>query len=222
MGLINACNMGKVLLIHGSTVGLEYSFFKQKDLKYGYFKGVKDLIDSGNVDLFLWADRQDIAKTWEFHKILKMYHQERVDINESKHSQRLYEKLKNGEYTTVITHSMGGELLTKMIQDCGLPKNLENIYTLQSDAPAKCKIKDDKLKIRLDENSLNWCNYHCFWDIALLTSLIVNQRFSAGLTGYKTDLEIINLFYPLHGSLDLHTSIISIPKEIRKICLNHI
>ena len=109
-----------------------------------------------------------------------------------------------------------------MIQDCGLPQNVKNIYTLQSDAPAKCKIEDSKLKIRLQERNLKWHNYHCFWDIALLTSLMVNKRFSAGLIGYKNDLEIKNLFYPLHGSLDLHTSIISIPKEIRKICLNHI
>ena len=214
--------MAKILLIHGSTVGLEYSFFKKKDLKYGYFRGIRSLIDSGKVDLFVWADRQDKAKTWELHKILQMYNRERTDINDSKHSHKLYEKLDNAKYTTIITHSMGGELLVKMIQDCGLPQSVKNIYTLASDAPAKLYIEDFDLHTRLNDQSLNWYNYHCYWDGALLTSLIINRRLSAGLGGYKTNLNIQNQFYPLHGSVDLHTSIIASPKEIEKICYRHL
>jgi len=214
--------MAKILLIHGSTVGLEYSFFKKKDLRYGYFRGIRDLIDSGQADLFVWADRQDKAKTWELHKILKMYNQERADINNSKHSYKLYQKLSDPQYNTIITHSMGGELLVKMIQDCGLPQNIENIYTLASDAPANLVLDDTGLSQRLSDQTLSWCNYHCIWDGALLTSLVLNLRYSAGLTGYMTDLNIQNQFYPLRGSLDLHTSIIASPKEINKICLRHI
>jgi hypothetical protein len=214
--------MAKILLIHGSTVGLEYSFFKKKDLKYGYFRGVRNLVDAKKMGLFVWADRQDKAKTWELHKILQMYNQERADINDSKHSYKLYQTLSDSQYTTVITHSMGGELLVKMIQDCGLPQNIENIYTLASDAPAILELHNLEVQERLAKQSLSWYNYHCFWDGALLSSLVLNQRFSAGLSGYKTNLNIQNQFYPLHGSVDLHTSIIASPKEIEKICHRHL
>ena len=99
---------------------------------------------------------------------------------------------------------------------------MQYIYTLVSDNPAGKKIHHPSVLNSLKIGELTWGNYHCFWDQSLLFSSLINFKLPAGLLGAKHHKKIINKFYPLQGSLDLHTSLISQPKEINRIVQRHI
>lgn len=215
--------MPNILLIPGSMVGLDYSIFIQKDLKYGTFWGVKDLIDEGKIDLFFWSKRSMFAKFWQLNKVLEFYFLEKHQVsNDVELLQNLFSKIVENNYTTIVAHSMGCELLYKMTEKYGLPKNVKNIYTLASDNPSNTQVHNIEVKHNLNKGNLVWQNYYCYWDQMLIISWFLNKKFPAGLIGDKSKQGIQNIFYLLRGSLALHTSIIKKPTEIKKICLRHL
>jgi len=215
--------MSKVLLIHGSTVALQYSIFKKADTKYGCFLGVKDLIDDKKVDLHFWGKTGVVARFWELHKILNLYLWEKNQVyTNSNLAKKLFQEIVDKKYTTIICHSMGGELLFETINQYGLPKGVTNIYTLASDSPRNGILKNTETLNRLEKNQLTWTNYNCYWDPSLLTSSLLNLKFPAGLIGIQANYKVKNIFYPLLGRLDLHTSIIKVPTKIKDICTKHL
>jgi hypothetical protein len=181
------------------------------------------MIDSGEIDIFNWSEGEHKIKFYELLEILFLYRSERKMIHNktSGLTKKLSDQIQIGEYTTIITHSMGGELLQTSIQQYGLPESVKSIYDLQSDAPVNSQPLGSEILHRLESAQLKWYNYHCFWDQSLLASVILNLRIPVGLFGSKHKY-IQNVFYPLRDGPDLHTSIIKNPKLIKKICLENL
>jgi len=223
--------MSKILLIHGSTCGVKYSFFRGKKLN-GSFDAYDDLLDKNNsldkenkvksltnVRLFKWAYSNQDLDFWQAinpYWLLKVYYDEKKYIKTAEAITKLETKIYDYNPDTIICHSMGCEYLFGFLEQKNLPNSVTKIYLLQSDANRNLELKNTDLVNKINNKTLEIYNYFCFYDQALWFSVFANWQIPAGLFGSASKY-LNNKKWFLGGSVDLHTSIISKPKFRQKV-----
>lgn len=211
----------KVLFIHGTSISNSYSIFRGSDLKYGFFYGARNYIDSGEGKLFVWSP---VAAKYSFLQSLFVYHPtenyayERGYIQTDEAIERLENFLEGENFEVVITHSLGSYFLINYINKKGLPLGVTRIYTLASDAPRNLEISNQEVVQRFKAKNLIWENYHCFYDQALLGSVLANRKIPSGLLGTNSKFAT-NIYRPLGLKTfpNLHQEIVNDRDLIRKL-----
>jgi hypothetical protein len=205
--------MSQVLLIHGSTVGVKYSVFRDDCMLDGKFSAYRDLLDTHQVMLFRWHHLQTKLTFWEClnpKTVAGVYLKEREYIQSTQAIEELHNILIKEKPQKIIAHSLGCEYLLRTINEYGLENSTTHIITLMSDAPEDFELTKPEVITRFKENKLHWFNYYCQWDQALISSWAVNKVKPAGLVGVQSEYAT-NIFYPLKGKFNLHTTIIEDP-----------
>ncbi|MFW5719402.1 MAG: hypothetical protein ACOCXT_00015 [Candidatus Dojkabacteria bacterium] len=239
--------MNKTLLIHGYYVGIYIRFLELLRLRTPFQRTVGFAIMEGQhmgaevdtseptresnmtTDYNLYCWYPDYSQlTWkdlfEVANPLKTYLREKKIVSKSAAQVQLYEKIQRERITTLICHSMGAFLVFNMINnpDLGLPGCVKTIVLVQADIPRTLLINNPEVYSRLQKKHLHFLNYHCFWDITLCLSGIINRYKPAGLFGYQpegSDIStlITNRFFPLNRSLNVHNSSIGDRRFYREV-----
>jgi hypothetical protein len=209
----------KILFIHGSTVKHTYSFFRKADPDWG-FAEILQIINSQNlakVEVFGWGPLAKQIKWWQVINpfyFVGVYFEEKTWVKSNLETENLHKKILYFEPEIIVCHSMGGFLLEKYLQQKkDLPNSVKQVITLMSDGEVSF-ILPKIIQTKVQNQNLKWLNYHCFWDLTLICSVIINQKFPAGVFGYKSKY-ITNKFYFLTKTFpDFHTSLIKKSKKL--------
>ena len=207
----------KYFLIPGYGVGAQYVNFKQPEGLNAGFGAFEELIKQNQATVFRWDINRYFG--WlEFINPLK--HLELYKMEESKsQSKNTHDQLQLELFTamprTIICHSMGSQLLISYLQSHKLPDSVIQIIFIQSNIPSKQKLPD-YLQNLLRSKRITLINLFCPWDQALISLIFLRFFVPAGMVGLKNN-PIINIFFPLYKTPNLHTSSISDPKLIKLI-----
>lgn len=208
----------KIMLIHGYGTNIESAFAKPRGKSAGFY-AFSDLLIRGQAELFRWdvPFRPQFPDTINPFALLNMYKQEQKELTNPSLFKRLDQTIHQHKTESIITNSMGGELLITYLKDHPLPPSVKRIITIQSDMQQRFEL-DSSVKKRLENNTLIWENYWCWWDQALFASGFLNRSGRAGVSGTRVK-GIKNKFYPLIRNGNLHISSIIDPEFVKRLKL---
>jgi hypothetical protein len=182
--------MSKVLLIHGYSCGIKYSFFREKRLD-GSYKLIKEKFQTNCENRLFWWTNLDLnLNFWQClnpKNVIGLYFREKAETEKQENQAKLYQELLDYKPDFVVAHSMGCHFLAKTLENYGHNTELKKIVFLASDDDFDSNntfFKNSKLEI---------LSYSCFWDYTLWLSCVLNFKIRAGLFGYQ-DVKIKNIF----------------------------
>lgn len=148
---------------------------------------------------------------------VKLYYQEKARIKKTIWQKKLFDEINELKPEIIICHSMGSKFFLDTITNYGLNKSIKKIIFVLADIP-----QNTNFTILLN-NNIKFVNIYCFWDNALLSSMLINQYMPIGLFGIKNSKET-NLFWNLNYGINLHQDIwrdptfkINLEKVIKKM-----
>ncbi|MEX0598808.1 MAG: hypothetical protein WD512_20155 [Candidatus Paceibacterota bacterium] len=149
---------------------------------------------------YIWAEEIKRNRFTPYNLIiqLQLYYKERAKSQDSKECQKLNYQLSKYNPKTIIAHSSGARLLVNYLVDYKLPSSVQNIIFVQADISRR---ELDSAKI---SSKINFINFWCWWDPALITSTLLNRCIPIGL--YSSQLPQAK-FYPLHHLPNPHQDI---------------
>lgn len=208
----------KIALIHGYAVDMEIGILRRRLGRDAGFAAFRRLLDSGDAVLFRWAEHMRFSSIHYINPFahLRVYNVEKNKAVSDKLHQEFSEFLDRERPDTLVCHSMGSYLLMNYINKFGLPDFIRKVVFVQGDIPAGTVISNPDIIKRLENKELAIYNYYCWWDITLISSMILNRYVPLGLTGSRLK-HIHNRFFPLYKKINLHQSSMNDDKLIELI-----
>lgn len=208
----------KIALIHGYAVDMEIGIFRRRLGRDAGFGAFRRLLDNGDAVLFRWAEHIRFSS---IHYINPFAHLHVYTAEKNKAvSEKLFAEfsafLEREMPDTLVCHSMGSYLLINYINKYGLPDFIRKVVFVQGDIPAGMGISHTGIIKRLENKELVIYNYHCWWDITLVASMILNGYVPLGLTRSRLK-QVHNRFFPLYRTINLHQSSMNDDKLIELI-----
>ncbi len=185
------CSEVAVLLLGINTqAGSEFRLFTEANKKDTY--------------VFKWAVSArlswlQICNPWSY---VHLYQMERKKAASAELLDRLHAEIMLTQPNTVFAHSMGCFVWISYIEKYGIPPFVKRILFVQADIDV---VLPPLVEQELESQRLQIENYYCFWDQALLCSLLLHRSRRAGLTGIISQ-HVANKFYPLVKLWNLHTA----------------
>jgi hypothetical protein len=200
----------KTLLLHGYATKLRASVFRKPLGEHEGFVGLQDEIARDEIAVFRWGiDRSlSFAQSLNPFSYLTLYRDEEYLAESRELQQKLFETIASSGTEQVICHSMGCRLLLNTINTIGLPVSVKSIIFLQADVNA-----DTEFPKSIPRSLVN---YHCFWDVSLITSSILHRNFRIGMQSWKYP-GVNNHFFPLLRPINLHMSQLRDKKFLQSI-----
>lgn len=193
-----------IVLIPGYGTAVKRSIFKPAISKLRGFK----IFDKTNSHVFEWGEEHNYTflealNLWE---AIKLYKREKKMVSSKELQESLLNLLELNKPEVVVAHSLGTVLLTQVLKE-NSAKFIKKIVFVQSDLG----IKSAELELfsHLKQQGVKLINVHCFWDQALISSMVLNHSIPLGL---RPDTLFENHFIPLWRTLNLHESSLSDPK----------
>lgn len=208
----------KIALIHGYAVDMEMGVFRRRLGRDAGFGAFRRLLDSGDAVMFRWGEHMRFGSIHYINPFahLRVYNAEKNKAASDKLFAQFGDFLERERPDTLVCHSMGSYLLINYINKHGLPAHVRKVVFVQGDIPAGTIISNADITRRLENKELNIYNYHCWWDITLISSMMLNGYVPLGLT--KSRLKHIhNRFFPLYKTINLHQSSMNDDKLIELI-----
>ncbi|GAB4147257.1 MAG: hypothetical protein OHK0017_08770 [Patescibacteria group bacterium] len=202
--------MSRLVLVHGTSVGVKFSVFRDRTFIDGSFTVLRPMLDSGEAVLFNWHQADHEVGFWQClnpFSVVDIYLKERKYAGTEAGQRQLSHFLHEKQPEIVVAHSLGCNYLAQSINFGGLPKSVKKVLTLASESPADFKITDSEVANRIISKKMEWLNYHCFWDMTIASSMLFTGKIPSGLFGSKESL-ITNRFYPQGLFGDPHTSML--------------
>jgi len=131
---------------------------------------------------------------------LKLYYKEKSKIEKSIYQKKLFEKINELKPEIMICHSMGCKFFLDTIKKYGLNKSIKQVIFVLADIP-----QNTDLTI-LSKGDLKFKNIYCWWDNALLSSMLLNRYKPIGLFGIPYHRKF-NIFWRLNYGINLHQDI---------------
>jgi hypothetical protein len=184
--------MSKVLLIHGYSCGIKYSFFRGKKLDGSYKIVNSQTKINHQTKLFWWTNLDLDLNFWQCFNpknVIGLYFREKLETEKRGNQAKLYQELLDYKPEIVVAHSMGCYFLAKTLENYGHNPELSKIVFLASDDDF------DNDSNFLKNSKLEIVSYACFWDYTLWLSCILNFKLRAGLFGYQ-NTKVKNIFAP--------------------------
>ncbi len=194
----------KIILIPGYGTGVTRSIFKKEVSK---LRGFEIFSKTAGVEVFEWGRDYNYSFLQSLNPLvaIKLYFQEKKMVLDPGMQEKLYQYLQLHKPQTIVAHSQGTVLLTEVLKNYPLPY-IKKIIFVQSDLRMNNENQDILKNISSHTKLLN---VHCFWDQALLSSLLLNQSVPLGL---KKDKIFQNHFIPLWRTFNLHESSLNDPR----------
>jgi hypothetical protein len=188
----------KYFLIHGYGKALD--LFEQDVTENGGFYIFDEEIAKGSAYVHHWAEKIERRRYSALNPItqLRLYHLERSKTERSQEHERLFQSFLEKQPSIIITHSSGARLLLNYLKTYKLPDSVKKIILVQADI-SQTEWESCRLPTQVE-----WRNYWCWWDQALITSMILNQYIPMGL--FTRD-HICSQFYPLRMLPNPHQDI---------------
>jgi pimeloyl-ACP methyl ester carboxylesterase len=188
----------KYFLIHGYGKALD--LFEHSIPSNGGFYIFDEEITREEAYVHHWAEQIERRRLTALNPFtqLKLYYQERVKTESPAEIKRLHDTLQEKQPIIIITHSSGARLLMNYLKSYSLPESVQKVILVQADISQK-----EWLACPLP-TQVEWRNFWCWWDQALITSMIVNQYIPMGL--YTRD-HTYSQFYPLRMLPNPHQDI---------------
>lgn len=188
----------KYFLIHGYGKALD--LFESVIPANGGFDIFDEEIALGEAYVHHWAEQIERRRltAWSPLTQLKLYYQERIKTQSPAEHERLYQVLTDGEPKVIITHSSGARLLMNYLKSYSLPESVKKVILVQADISPKewqeCNLPPE----------VAYKNFWCWWDQALISSMILNRYIPWGL--YSND-RTYSQFYALRMLPNPHQDI---------------
>lgn len=169
----------KYFLIHGYGKALD--LFEHGIPSNGGFYIFDEDIARKEAYVHHWAEQIERRKltAWSPLIQLKLYYQERRKTESPAEHERLHQMLTEKQPKIIITHSSGARLLMNYLQMYNLPESVRRIILVQADLSEKewqsCNLPAQ----------ITCRNFWCWWDQALVSSMILNRYIPWGL--YSSD-----------------------------------
>ncbi len=208
----------KIVIIHGYAVDMEMGVFRRR---LGYdagFAAFRSLLDSGDAVMFRWGEHMRFSSLHYINPFahLRVYNVEKKKATSDRLQHEFSEFMNKEKPDTIVCHSMGSYLLINYINKYGLPDYVRKIVFVQGDIPAGTLITHPDVVRRLEDRELTIYNYHCWWDITLISSILINGYIPVGVGGGRFK-HITNRFFPLYRTINLHQSSMNDRKLIELI-----
>jgi len=152
--------------------------------------------------VFKWAitDHRNFFSKINLFSQVNLYHKERDRISDLFWQQRLFDQMNLNKPEIIICHSMGCKFFINTIQKYKLIPSIKKVVFVLADIS-----QEDNLNILL-KKEIDFINIYCFWDNALISSMIINLYKPIGLFGIKKN-DDNNLFWKLNYGVNLHQDI---------------
>lgn len=208
----------KIVIIHGYAADMEMGWSRPS---LGYdagFRAFRPLLDSGEAVMFRWGEHICFSAIHYINPFahLRVYRTEKNKAVSDKLQREFSEFLDRERPDTLVCHSMGSYLLVNYINKYGLPDFIKKIIFVQADIPARTAISRHDIIRRAEKKELYIYNYHCWWDITLISSMVLNGYIPLGLTRSKAGY-VNSRFFPLYRTINLHQSSMNDKKFIELI-----
>ena len=208
----------KIAIIHGYAADMEMGWLRPR---LGYdagFSAFRPLLDSGEAVMFRWGEHMSFSSIHYINPFthLQVYRSEKSKVVSDKLQRELTAFLDKERPDTLVCHSMGSYLLVNYINKFGLPDCVRKVVFVQADIPVGMGITHPDIIKRVENKELSVYNYHCWWDITLVSSMIINGYVPLGLTRSRAGY-VNNRFFPLNKKINLHMSSMNDRKLIELI-----
>jgi pimeloyl-ACP methyl ester carboxylesterase len=187
----------KYFLIHG--YGKSLDLFDSKIPANGGFDIFDEEIAHKEAYPYIWAitvDRKRLSHLNPFAQ-LQLYYAERKKASSDKELKKLYASLEKNQPKIIIAHSTGARLIMNYLKQHSLPRSVESLVFVQADISER-EWQKVALPLRIRFHS-----FWCWWDQALISSMILNRYLPMGLYSQKP----YSRFYPLRMLPNPHQDI---------------
>ena len=202
--------MSKILLIHGSSIGVTYSFLRgDRSIDGGFYAFQKSILLK-DISLFSWYLKKQhftFLQSINPWTSAKLYLQERDQIQSSVNIAKLESKLKADNPQIIVAHSLGCHYLLNYLNSKGLPSSVTRICLINSEAPHNLNVSNQQIIERIQAGSLVIDNYFFSWDLTLLSSTLLTGQFCGGILGSRSP-HIRNHFKFIPSFSNWHNSMI--------------
>lgn len=149
---------------------------------------------------YIWAEtvQRNFLTPYNLIAQIQLYYRERHKAEDIKEHQRLQQELTAQKPKIIIAHSSGARLLVKYLATYTLPKSVKQIIFVQAD------ISKTELQTNPIPSQIQFTNFWCYWDPALITSMLLNRYIPIGL--YPPEPKH-SRFYPLYKLPNPHQNI---------------
>lgn len=187
----------KYFLIHGYGKALD--LFDSRISANGGFYIFDEEITRKEAYPYIWAiavDRKRLSHLNPFAQ-LQLYYEERKKASAKEELKKLYDSLEKNQPKIIIAHSTGARLIMNYLDQYSFPRSVQRLIFVQADI-SEFEWQKAALppKIRLH-------NFWCWWDQALVSSMILNRYLPMGLYSQKP----YSQFYPLRMLPNPHQDI---------------
>ncbi len=192
------CLMSKYFLIHGFGKALDLG--EPEIPTNGGFYTFDTELETGEAYAFVWA--QEYSRKWlnplNLYQQLRLYYLERALTDSELLQSRLIQELLDYQPEVIIAHSLGARLLSNALDqnNASLPSSVQRIILCQADIPEWTYVRE----------SLQIDSYHCWWDIALWSSVVLSQKIPLGLFS-NSQSQVQSHFRGLYRGWNLHQDI---------------
>jgi hypothetical protein len=210
----------EIIIIHGYGINIQSAFSSPEGSNAG-FTAFDELLESGKAKIFRWDPSWNFSFPQSLNpfNMIKVYTEERKLLNDESFFINLHHFLNKHQPKILFAHSMGAEIILKYMELHNPPTSINRIITTQADMGSYKTDIHKKLAERIRAGELVWGNYYCWWDPALFVSSILHAKPRAGLLGCWNSL-VMNKFYPLYLTYNLHTSTINDKKFLKNLRLD--
>lgn len=193
----------KILLVPGYGTGVLRSVFKQHVSELRGF----EIFKNTSTQVFCWGrdDNYSFLQAINPKIAIDLYFIEREMVYGDELQKQYLKYLRTHKPQVIVAHSMGTVLTLEILKKHRLPF-VKKIIFVQSDIRFDYENQNALQKIS-EQYDLH--NVWCFWDQALLTSVVLNRLIPLGL---RPAPYFTNHFIPLWRTLNLHESSINDPK----------
>jgi hypothetical protein len=191
----------KILLVPGYGTEVTKQFTRPELSK---MRGFEVFANQQNCELFSWGLQAHLSLWNNLNPVFAVtqYITEKKMVYSTELLDRFIGQLKSTQPEIIVAHSLGTVLTLRGLQHY-LPLSLKEVVFVQSDL--RMTFENTQFITRLGEH-VTFKNIWCFWDQALLSSMIINRSMPLGLI--KTS-QMKNYFVPLYKTINLHESSLS-------------
>ena len=149
---------------------------------------------------YIWAEtvQRNFLTPYNLIAQIQLYYRERYKAEDIREHQKLNQALSSQKPKIIIAHSSGARLLVKYLATYTLPKSVKQIIFVQAD------ISKTELQVNPIPAQIQFTNFWCYWDPALITSMLLNRYIPIGL--YPPEPQY-SQFYPLYKLPNPHQNI---------------